>query len=530
MRKQGGGRSRWMSSKWWKATIVLMGLAGVDYLAMWFFKKEYLMQEQGGFVISVCYLVFLALLLLFIFHLFYPGSCRRILVMVVTAIVNRNREAIPPKEITDQLGGESEVIDKKIVKVANAEIRGRSCTDGQARETDMSLKVLRKIAPQASSFEAFFDEVTRTGAKPYYPIIRRLIKEEDSNLSNVYRIMYELVSDTDKVSFDVDEPAYRKENLKWLISCNEIGDKWRYYCNYISVCYRNEEYDSVIECAQEVIDGIDDTDAKCSARRTFVYIFLGAIYLERAQYNYAIPYFEEVLRISTIRVPALFRLAYIYFLRCDYHNCLYYARLCFSELPDFKTVEVGNDMEYNLIKWIAYCAAACGEYAEGCTTLENYLASASARVDKDEQTYIESYLTYLLGKVGKWDDAYALSKKVLSRDPMNNTAVNVKGMSEMRLGHYDIAVNCFTSIIPGFKEEKTQQAKYYLGEIYNNLAICEAKLGRKKEADEHFRAAFDCNYPAVDVLQFSKVAIGPLGLQIQESNSETSLKPLQSSN
>ena len=126
MRKQGGGRSRWMSSKWWKATIVLMGLAGVDYLAMWFFKKEYLMQEQGGFVISVCYLVFLALLLLFIFHLFYPGSCRRILVMVVTAIVNRNREAIPPKEITDQLGGESEVIDKKIVKVANAEIRGRS--------------------------------------------------------------------------------------------------------------------------------------------------------------------------------------------------------------------------------------------------------------------------------------------------------------------------------------------------------------------------------------------------------------------
>ena len=95
----------------------------------------------------------------------------------------------------------------------------------------------------------------------------------------------------------------------------------------------------------------------------------------------------------------------------------------------------------------------------------------------------------------------------------------------MRSGHYDTAINCFVSIIPVFKKEKTKQGRYYLGEIYNNLAICEAKQGMVKESDEHFRVAFDCGYPFVDILQFAKVARQPLGIQdlkkVQEDASKS---------
>ena len=95
---------------------------------------------------------------------------------------------------------------------------------------------------------------------------------------------------------------------------------------------------------------------------------------------------------------------------------------------------------------------------------------------------------------------------------MNITAVNVKGMCEMRHRHFELAINCFSKIIPEFKKEKSPQARYYLGEIYNNLAICESEVGRKSDADKHFRAAFDCDYPDIDILQFAKIANSPLGL------------------
>ena len=522
MDKQNGGRPRRMSRKWWKDTLMLIGIAGIAYLAMWFFKKEYLGQGQGDCVISVCYLTLFVAVILFGIHLWYPGECRRILAMLVTALVNHNREAVPPKEIRDQLGVDGDVIDKKLVKVANTEVT--ICSEQKASKSDFSLEILRKVAPQMTSLEDFFDEVEKTGAKRYYPILRRLIKDEDKSISSICRIMYEFVSDMDKLSYDTDDPTYRKDNLKWLIECEEIDDKWRFYCRYIDICYRDEEYDRIVECAHGAINCTSDEDSKCGARRAYVYILLASIYLERSQYNYAIPYFEEVLKISKIRVPALYRLAYIYYkVLCDYRKGLYYAQLCCLELSDFDDADVGNQMECNLMNWIAYCSAACGEYAQGCTTLENYLASASGKCSKDEMNCVESCLTYLLIKVGKLDEAYSLSKKVLSYDPRDITAVNVKGMCEMRLGHYDIAINCFVSIIPEFKKEKTRQAKYYLGEIYNNLAICEARLGQKSDADEHFRAAFSCDYPNVDVSQFAKIATGPLGLENKKDGKDKSV-------
>lgn len=514
-----------MSVKWWKDTGILIGLMTIVYAAMWVFEKEYHVPGQGSCVIDICYLILLVLIVLFFVHLCRPGLWRNLVAMLITAFVNRNREAVPPKEIADKLGVEKDVVDKKIAKIANSELEEKSCSNLQAKETDFSLEILKKIAPHISSWEEFFDEVEVSGAKNYYSVLRRLIRDEKSDFSIIYRIMYEIISDTDQISFDIDEPTYRKENLKCLIKCRAGNGRWQFYCSYIGICYKEEEYDSIIECAQDAIKSIGDEDCHGPSRRAYVYALLGSIYLEHAQYSYAISYFEGVLQNSAIRVPALYRLAYIYILLHDYQKCLYYARLCFSELSDYDNAELLNSMEYNLTRWIAYCTAACGEFEDGVSFVENYLVSASSKITKGEQNEIESCLTYLLTKVGKWDKAYALSKKVLNHDPMDVTSVNVKGMYEMRSGHYDTAINCFVSIIPVFKKEKTKQGRYYLGEIYNNLAICEAKQGMVKESDEHFRVAFDCGYPFVDILQFAKVARQPLGIQdlkkVQEDASKS---------
>lgn len=510
--------SRQTSITWLKDTIIILVLIGLVCILLSFFTKH--CGIKGG-VVAVCCLMLVVLAFLLLSHICYPGSFRRVLAMIVTAIVNRNREAIPPKEITNQLGIGGDAIDKKLVKVANSEMTTSACSERQVRKSDLSLKVLQKVDPQISSVEELFRKVSQTGGKQYFPILRRLHKTENEKFSAVYHLVYEWISDMDEASLDANETAYRKENLKWLINDKNIQDKWLYYRNYIDLCYKDEEYDSIIRCAHEAIICIDDTNSMCSIMRAHVYYLLGSIYLEREQYCYAIPYLEEVVRISKIRVPALFRLAYVYCnVMQDYLKGLRYAQRCFAELPDYDNHEVGAKIERRLIGLIAYCSASCEEYAEGCTTLENYLASTSAKDSKDGLTSIKSNLAYLLIKVGRWENADSLSKEVLSFDPIDYTAINVKGMCAMRHNHYEIAVNCFSKIAPEFEKETSRQSKYFLGEIYNNLAICETKLGRKTEADKHFREAFACGYPAIDVSQFSMIAVGPLGIQNPETKSE----------
>ena len=141
-------------------------------------------------------------------------------------------------------------------------------------------------------------------------------------------------------------------------------------------------------------------------------------------------------------------------------------------------------------------------------SLENYLKAAT--IPLDDRADLEACLAYLYIRRGEYGKASSLTTKVLLNDPMNITAVNVKGVLEMREGKYDVAINCFSKIISDFENEETQQARYYAGEIYNNLAICEAKVGKAKDADIHFREAFKHGYPDVAVALFAKVAINPL--------------------
>lgn len=535
MHKKGIGSSMLKSGKWWKDTIVFTVLAGIVYFAMCFFEKEYAVQGQNSVVIEVCYLALICLVLLFLIHLFYPGAFRRRLAMIVTAIVNRNRETISPNEIAEELGADSSSLDKNLARVSNAELTTKACTRNKATNSDLPSKLLKKIDPNVSSLEEFFKKISDVGPSRYYPIIRKLILSEKDKLSDMYRAIYEfvaeLVAEVGHSVFDKDEHEFRKENLKCLIETKGISNKWPFYCAFMEVFYRDGEYDLIIEKSQAILSDIETSNHRGIECRAFVCIMLGSIYMERKQYNYAIPYLEEVARTSSNPVPALFRLAHLYAdVLHNYKLGLEYSQLCFSKLADQKDAGMWNSMECKLIRWIVYCAAACEEYNEGFVTLENFLQSTKTPLTLEDRSDLEGCLAYLAIKDGRCDNAHELSEKVLSCDPMNVTAVNVKGMCEMQQGHFDVAINCFTKIIPEFKKEKAPQAKYYLGEIYNNLAICEAKLGRKNEADEHFRAAFNCNYPNVDVLNFSKIAIGPLGIQNQESNSGATLKPSQNSN
>ena len=513
MNKEKVGSSPCLSRKWWKDTIVLMGLAALICFAMWYFKKEYLVQGQSGNVISVCYLTLVVLAVLFLLHLFYPGCFRRLLAMIAIAIANHNRETIPPKEITDQLGIDGQ-LDINLARVTNAEMNMKTCSENTDVKTELKVEFLKKIDPQVSSMEELFNRIRARGSRQYYPIIRELISKEHDKLSMLYRAVYEFIAEVDKSAFDKEEHKFRKENLKCLVSTKVLNDTWPFQSAFLEVFYQDEDYDEIIEKSQTILSSIAASNPRSIDCRTYVYFMLGSIYMERKQYNYAVPYLEEVGRTSSMPIPALFRLAHLY--SNVFHNYklgLEYSQACFVKLSDLKDPELRNDMECKLIHSIAYCSAACGEYNQGYVTLENYLQSTKAELTIKDRAVFEAYLAYLSVKTDKWDNADNLSQKALSCDPMNVTAVNVKGMCEMRHGHFELAINCFAKIIPEFKKEKAPQAKYYLGEIYNNLAICEAKLGRNEEADDHFRAAFDCGYPMIDLSQFAKIATGPLGIQ-----------------
>lgn len=523
MNKKNAGSSPWLSKKWWKDTIVILGLAAMIYFAMWYFNNVYLVQGQSGNIISVCYLSLVGLALLFLIHLFYPGRFRWVLAMALTAIANHNREAIPPKEIADQLGIDGQ-LDKDLARVTNAEMNIKTCSDNNGVKTELTVKFLKKIDPKVSSIEELFNRIQDKGPRQYYPIIRKLISKEHNKLSMLYRAVYEFVAEVDKSTFDKEEHKYRKENLKCLICAKDLNDIWLFHSAFIEVFYQDEDYDEIIEQSQTILSSIETSNPKSIECRTYVYFILGSIYMERKQYNYAIPYLEEVGRTSSMPVPALFRLAHLYSdVFQNYKLGLEYSQLCFAKLSDLQDPELWNHMEWRLIQWIVYCSAACGEYEKGYITLENYLKSTKSKLTIEKRADFEACLAYLSTKTNKWDNADNLSKKALSCNPMNVTAVNVKGMCEMRNGHFELAINCFAKIIPEFKKEKALQAKYYLGEIYNNLAICEAKLGRNQEADEHFRAAFDCGYPMIDLSEFAKIATSPLGML----NNENTRKPLQ---
>ena len=64
MNKQDVGISRRMSLKWWKDTLMLIGIAGIAIFALWGF-KNYLGQGHGECVISVCYLTLFVAVILF---------------------------------------------------------------------------------------------------------------------------------------------------------------------------------------------------------------------------------------------------------------------------------------------------------------------------------------------------------------------------------------------------------------------------------------------------------------------------------
>ena len=508
------------SLKWWKDIGVMLGLMGIIYLAIRIFTSQYLTssQSQSGCVVTVCYLALVVLCVLLFLHIFYPGSFRRTVAVVITAIVNKGGQTVPPKEIMKSMGVDSDV-DKDTVNVAKSKMPECKVTRHRPSIDKAALDWLHEIDPGVLSIEAFFEKVEQKGATQFYPVIRKLIQTEKSKKGDFYHLMYELVSMVD-TSINKDERTYRKENLRYLIALDGGLDKWNFCCTYIDICYKDEDYGAIIDFAQKIIAVIDDSDKKCSARRSYVYIHLGSIYMEMKQYNLAIPYLNEVVRISSVTLPALYRLAHLYAnVLHNYEKGLYYSQLCFSKLADENGDKTFSYMEIRLIRWIAYCSAACGEFDKGCVTLENYLKVAT--IPLDERADLEACLAYLELKVGEYDKASSLVKVVLERDPMNITAVNVKGMLEMRNGNYDIAINCFTNIIHDFEEEKTQQARYYAGEIYNNLAICEARTGKRDAADKHFREAFNHGYPDVAVSQFAKVAINPL---LELGNNEEGVK------
>ena len=499
---------------WWKDTGILLLFLGIFVGAVLLYEQWTLggVDSRGGMVDSFCWVGSIVLIVLIVFHVLKPGSCRRLLYMLITALANRNREAIPREEISQQLGIDNPDVDKSLLKVNTRGVDPEECASKDMRKMNFALQILKTIDKNIASIDELFNKIRKKGAGAYYPILRRLIKQEKKPKSDIYRILYEVFTVVDPHGPDMGEPGFRKKNLECLLNIPNLQDKWQFYCEYISICYKEDNYDAVLACAHKALESIDETDVNCSNARYFIYLILGTIYLVRKQFKLAIPYYKVVADNSDYPIPALFRLAYLYVeVIQDYQQGLFYAQTCFMKSPDSSVKGEWHKMEYQLVKWIAYCSSACGEYEKGCETLENYLNTAGASRSEDERLILRSYLSYLLVKCNQYVEAERVAKEILEADPRNATAVNVKGMCELQKGHYLIAARCFSSIIDEFKDEKLRQSKYYLGEIYNNLAICEARLNHAPVASQYFCDSFECGYPCVDVTEFSKVADAPLG-------------------
>lgn len=475
------------------------------------------MDNGGCPVVYICYIILVGLILLMVCHVGYPGFFRRLLYMGITAFANRNREALPPKEISQRLGLDDEELDKNLLNISQKTVDEESNSSKEMQPNSISIQLLHKIDKQAKSVDDLLDKVENEGVVQYCPILRQLIVQENTDEANRLRVIYEALVSFDRHRLDAAEREFRKENLLYLIDITAVQDgKWRFYRALIAMCFQENDYDQVIAFSQKAIASIDETDEKSKSFRNLLYQSLGAIYFERKQYQFAIPYFMSVTTRSELYYTALFVLAFIYIkIFQNYDHGLYYAQLCFASLPDTNTDGSVAKIEHFLLGWIAYCSVACHEYEKGCMTLENSLSSPSAKRTVNEQIQLKTYLSYLLVKCERHAEAENMVEDVLSTEPRNATALNVRGMCEMRNGNYLVAARCFSSIIDDFKEETSKQSKYFLGEIYNNLAICEAYLGCDAVSVKYFHNAFECGYPNVAVSVFAKVTDIPLGVDVR---------------
>lgn len=486
-----------------------MAIGAIFFAVLQCYEKRYpdVVSQGLGLVGTICWIGMMLSAVALLFHTVRPNSPRRWLALVLTSILNKNRETVPPEQISKQLGVDMEPVEEALSKIDVGAGNAEKCPSTIINYDDATILIFCAIDPKITSMDEFLASVARNGGGKYYPILQQLIADNQFSAADVYRAIFEAIASLDAHGIDPQWREYRKQNLLYLINAQDVPDKWFFYRSYIEVCYQEKDFEQVIAFSHKAIAEKEETDPDCASYRTSIYRFLGAAYFAQQKFNYAFPCLKAVADNTEPSIPILFMLTFLYVeIIQDYEKGMDTAQLCFMKLPESEAGEKIGYLEYRLLLWIAYCSSACGEYVKGCETLENFLNAQNNILPEEFQIGLKSRLSYLLVKCNRYDDAEFLVKEVLDAKPRDVTAVNVKGMCEMRHGRYPLAIRCFASIVEDFKSNTSRQAKYYLGEIYQNLALCEARLEHASEASRYFDLSFECGFPGVDIVEFAKAA------------------------
>lgn len=72
---------------------------------------------------------------------------------------------------------------------------------------------------------------------------------------------------------------------------------------------------------------------------------------------------------------------------------------------------------------------------------------------------------------------------------------------------YNIALNYFNAVLPGFEEEKYIYTKYYLSEIYYCRAICNLNLSNIEQAQRDMDRAETLGYDEIEADVISQLLL-----------------------
>lgn len=273
----------------------------------------------------------------------------------------------------------------------------------------------------------------------------------------------------------------------------------RYKLSYNLAVYYfvNKQLDQCRILVPEIISQLSKDEISDTCLLSNLYNLQASIYLVEDKSIQAISYYKSAIKYSSNDAEYLYNIAAIYFF--DLFNpklALDYCRASFSHLNENSQ----NTFFKNLVYVYYRSAAYEKEFEEAYSLIENYHLNESSQDFKQDEAYIQF-------KRKNYKEAERIAKEVIEKQPKNDTALNVMGMINLVRKEYNIALNYFNAVLPGFEEEKYIYTKYYLSEIYYCRAICNLNLSNIEQAQRDMDRAETLGYDEIEADVISQLLL-----------------------
>lgn len=169
----------------------------------------------------------------------------------------------------------------------------------------------------------------------------------------------------------------------------------------------------------------------------------------------------------------------------------YIREACFHLTP-----ETCPFLERSIFAFHVYLEAFVGNFSKAYEIIEQM---------NTDDSYFLACQSYISFKLGKYQEAENLYRKVLEKQPKNETAINVKALLHLKNKEYETALECFKSVLEDFEKETDWNAQLYTAEIYYHMGICYIRTDRLQEASSAFKKAEELGFLDFDAQYLDKI-------------------------